>query len=180
MNSPTPAPTAIRLPRGILARAFGGFLLQPILALSLLVSVGLYCVLATLDGPVGALRELSQDPKAWLGLIWWAIWGMGVTAHAEADDDGISWRYYRKHHYPWAGIEQIRFGGVRRAVGGGAWTPGILLSVGGREHPIIPALGCDTQRRTEFGHELIRLATARGVDVSIDADTSWWRGLRTA
>lgn len=175
-----PTPTASRLRRGVLARVFGGFLLQPILALSLLVSVGLFGVLSTFDGPIVALRELSHDPKVWLGLIWWAIWAMGVSAHADADDDGISWRYYRNSHYPWAAIEQIRFGAVRRAVAGGAWTPGILLSAGGREHAIIPALGCDTERRTEFGNELIRLATGHGVRVSIDPDNPWWRKLRTA
>lgn len=174
------ARTVSRLRRGILARVFGGYLLQPILALSLLVSVGLFGLISTFAGPIFLLRAVSHDPLAWLSLIWWAIWGMGVSAHAEADDDGISWRYYRNNHYPWAGIEQIRFGAVRRAVAGGAWTPAILLRAGGREHPIIPAFSCDTERRTEFATELIRLAAAHGVRVSVDADKSWWHGLRTA
>jgi hypothetical protein len=167
--------SAVRLRRGILARSFGGWQLQWIVALSLLVGLALCGILITLDRSLSVLL----DPQASLGLIWLAIWAMGASAHADADDVSVRWRYFIKRNYPWSAIDYLRFGGIMRAAGGGgSGTPAILVSVNGREHPIAPALGCDTSRLIEFGNELIGLATARGVAVRVDPENTWWSGLR--
>jgi hypothetical protein len=166
--------TAARLRRGVGARLFGGSNFQLILTCGVVLNVVLLGVVASFDG---LTQVLPAEAPA---LVWWVIWGMGVTAHAAADEAGVHWRYFLRHKYAWNEIDQIRFGGVLRGATPSAGAPAILISVAGREHPVVPALGCDRTRATEFGTELTGLAGAHGVRAIATPDHAFWDGLRTA
>jgi hypothetical protein len=168
-----PTGAGVRLRRNLLARMFGGFQFQWILAFAVLLNLALLVLVAEMDGAAKALSALAP------ALVGWVLWGIGVSATAGADDAGVHWRYFVRHSYPWSEIDRIAFGDVMRAVGGGAGTAAILVGVGGHDRPITPALGCSARLRTEFGNELIGLARARGVQVDVAPGTHRWRGLRS-
>jgi hypothetical protein len=169
-----PTGAGVRLRRNLLARVFGGFQFQWLLALALLLNLALLVLVADIDGAAKALSALTP------AIVWWVLWGIGVSGWAGADDAGVHWRYFVRRSYPWSEIDRIVFGNVRRAVGGGAGTAAILVGVGGHDHPITPALGCSPGLLTEFGNELIGLARAHGVQVDVDPGNHRWRGLRSS
>ena len=147
---------------------------QFVLTLAIVVEMFLVGVLASFGDLTGLLPSL---PGA--AVIWW-VWGLGVSASARADADGVHWRYFRSRSYSWSEINRFRFGG--RLVKGttGISHPAILVSVAGHEHPVTPAFGCGTRRLVEFGNQLIDLAAAHGVPVSVNTNDERWNGLRAA
>lgn len=165
-------PPQARLRRSIPGRLFAGSTFQFILTLAVLLEVFMIGVVISLGGVADLLPSL---PAA---AVFWVIWGMGLTAGAHADGDGVRWRYFRSHTYSWNEIDQIRFGG--RLVKGTAAInhAAILVSVAGREHPITPGFGCGRPRLVEFGNDLIALAAARGVPARVDPTDDRWDGLR--
>jgi hypothetical protein len=169
-----PTGPGIRLRRNLLARVFGGFQFQWVLALAVLLNLALLVVVADIDGPAKAMSALAP------AIVGWVLWGIGASAWAGADEAGVHWRYFVRRSYPWSEIDRIAFGDVMRAVGGGAGTAAILVGVDGHDHPITPALGCSARLRTEFGNELIGLARAHGAQVDVAPGTHRWTGLRSS
>lgn len=150
----------IRLQRSLLGRIAGGALLQPLLALlTVLLPVRLILAVMSSDGTsqAGAIAVIAG--------VLIALWTLGVVARAEADDEGVRWRYYYAHDLRWGEIEQVSL--VTRGTGRLGLRHQILVSAGGRQYAITPA-SAGGPGRIEFARDLLRLAASHGVAAGFD------------
>jgi hypothetical protein len=123
----------------------------------------------------------------WLGWLLPALvllvpWGAGLTAWARADENGIRWRYWIRHSYPWHRVTRLTL--TERSLSftpaGATSTPAIVVhariaakrgSGSGVEVAIRPGRGAGRQLR-EFAAEVAGLARAHGVRVVV-ASRGW-------
>jgi hypothetical protein len=168
MIEPDRTAVAQRLKRGIGARLLGGMLFQWALSFGLaiipavLIFTAIIAITSHIAWPFDGSDALSLLP----GSPCAAIWLMGVTAHAEVDETGVSWRYYVRHAYAWDEIEEIEFGGTLLAAGQTPLRqPAIFVIAGGHRHKVAPAVGVSARHLSEFGHRLGLEAERHGISV---------------
>lgn len=100
-----------------------------------------------------------------------ALWLRGVTAWAEADDEGVRWRYWIRHEAPWGKVSRVALG--ERAVLFSPYpfartrTPAIEIRARGRDEVYIRPAAAMGRRRREFGTQLLRLAREHGVRAEV-------------
>lgn len=164
--------TARRLRRSLGARMFGGWVLQWLPSVGVIVHVALILAFLAFDLPLNWAQLAPALPV-------YAVWLVGMTASARLDDTALSWRYFRRRRCLWPDIEAIRFGGdIRPGYGPGNLTTAAFVTVRGQERSIIPLKGCSTRSRTEFGTALIaRAATYR---IPVRVSNAGWEGLAPA
>lgn len=121
---------------------------------------------------------------AWVlpALVLLVPWVAGLTAWARADENGIRWRYWIRHAYPWQQVTRVTL--TERSLSftpvGATSTPAIVLHArsGAKRGPgtgveltIRPGRGAGRHLR-EFAAELAALARAHGVRVVV-ASRGW-------
>jgi hypothetical protein len=161
------APGVTRLRRSPYARLFAGCVFQPLLTMGMAILLVTLVGLAWFGG-FGAVLSGAAP-----GLPWVAAWLVGVTAHAEVDEAGVRWRYYRTGTLGWADVERVRLGVL---IPSGGWGPqaAMWVRVGSRDHVIAPALGCSRKARVAFGQALVAQARAHKVRVEIPRNDPRW------
>lgn len=154
----------IRLGRSLAGRVAGGALFQLVLGIVAIV------LLIRAIVPTSGSHGSSELTTLVVGLVALALWLLGVTAYAEADAEGIRWRYYLPHRVRWSEIERISLVLVNMG-----WRDRHLIVVraSGEDHRIIPASACGPGR-TEFARQLLSYASTQGVAT---ANEGWVRGL---
>lgn len=149
---------SIHLDRSLLGRLLGGARLQPLVALLVLLLAMRAVLLAA--GEHQDSLPLSQTLLVLLVLL--VVLLIGATGHAEADDTGVSWRYYLPHRLPWEEIDQISL--VVRGVGLTSLRHLLVVRAAGHRHVITPAWVAGSGQ-IRFGRELLAAAAARGIAV---------------
>lgn len=105
-----------------------------------------------------------------------AGWLRGFTAWAEFDDDGVRWRYWVRHAYPWPQIARIDLSEQHRLTSASEFPVIVVQWRASGEQPadsddIRPARGCGRHRR-EFGAALLEAAARHGVRTRVRS-TGW-------
>ncbi|MGI8678407.1 MAG: hypothetical protein ACR2LX_06945 [Jatrophihabitans sp.] len=161
----------VRLRRSVSARLLSGVWFQWFLTVALIINVTLVVSIAVVgSAPSALVSELPAIPG-------WLLWLVGVTAHAETNDDGVSWRYFRRYRLTWDEIEGIRVGGARIKGTLASAHAAIRVRAAGREHILGPALGCSRRARVEFARALAANGQRFGVQLEVAPDDASWNGL---
>lgn len=147
----------VQLRRPVLARLFSS-------ALQTLLTVYALAVSGMVVAAVSGKLDWSYWPLYLVDLAAVAVWLLGVSAWADADDGGVRWRYWMKQDIAWQDVTRVALG--QRAVvqyrpGPDRKQPAILVSSRGDEDFIRPAAMCGRHRR-DFGTPLLALAAQHG------------------
>jgi hypothetical protein len=117
--------------------------------------------------------DLAMWPFLLVDVLLVALWLRGVTAWAQADDEGLRWRYWARWDHPWSKISRVTLTRHSNTFAYHAAGPPIILvrAKGGDEDFIVPARGCGRHRR-EFGSAVLAAARAHGVRTEVTS-TGW-------
>lgn len=142
----------VRLRRTLYHRLFGGPILQPLL---LLVWV-LLLASAVVRGARG--QDGGLVARVVVGLVVAAVWTLGATGWAMADERGIRWRSYWPVTVTWSDVRGV----AERSYGTGLLGVRVLAVVqtATRRRTIVPAAGRGPLQR-EFLAQVQELAAGR-------------------
>lgn len=152
----------VRLRRPLLTRLFSS-------ALQTLLTVYALAVAGMLVAAVAGRLDWSYWPLYLVDLAAVAVWLLGVTAWAEADDSGVRWRYWMKQDVPWRDVSRVALGQraiVQYGPGPDRSQPAILVRGKGDEDFVRPAAMCGRHRR-EFGTAVLELAGRHGKQTAV-------------
>lgn len=150
------------------ARLTQGQPFQVVLTLAVLLVVGL---------GIGLGVALHSSPVTSVSQGIWTValvlvWLVGVTGWARGDRTGVRWRYFVPRSFSWEQIERVE---LTPFLAFGSGRPrSVVLTVAGREHPVVPSRGCG-RHLAQFGKQVAAMAEERGIRVRVEDDPFWQR-----
>jgi hypothetical protein len=149
------ADTPIRLRRSVFGRLFGGTPVQLPAAIALVIF------------PI-AFASSHSHPVRFIVIIGVvaALWVLGFTAHAEADQDGLRWRTIMPRTFRWDEIERLARVANPLSMSTRRVRAVLVVRVRGRNRPIWPA-SMAGPNLMEFAERLGAMAVQRGIPTDV-------------